>query len=288
MTMRKITLWAALGAALLAAPALAAGGAEHPKQMVWSFDGAFGTFDRAAVQRGFQVYKEVCSSCHAMKHMSYRNLGQKDGPFEYVRIGDELKRYDNPNDNPVIKAIAAEYTVQDGPDEAGDMFDRPGRPSDKFVKPFANDNAARASNGGALPPDLSLIIKARHDGANYVYSLLTGYVEAPAGLTVLDGKHYNPYFPGDISANWTGKGHAPLGGFIGMAPPIADDQVTYSDGTKATKEQIAHDVVTFLAWASEPKMEERKRMGFAVLVFLGVLALLLYGSYRTLWRNIEH
>jgi ubiquinol-cytochrome c reductase cytochrome c1 subunit len=273
--------------AVLAAPAFASGGAEHPKEMSWSFSGAFGTFDRAAVQRGFQVYKEVCSSCHAMNLMSYRNLGQKDGPFEYVKMGDELKHFANPNENPVVKAIAAEYKVADT-DDNGDPIERTATPADHFVAPFANEKAARASNGGAYPPDLSLIIKARHDGPNYVYSLITGYATPPAGLEVPDGKHYNPYFPGDLTSAWKGSGHAPKGGFIAMPPPIAADQVTYSDGTKATQAQIAHDVVTFLAWAAEPKMEERKRIGFMVLCFLGVLSLLLYGSYRTLWRNIEH
>ncbi len=287
----KKTLFLGLASALalsLASPADAAGYAKQPKDVEWSFSGPFGTFDRAAMQRGFQVYKEVCAACHSMKLLSYRALGEKGGPFEYVKIGDELKHFDNPNDNPVVKAIAAEQVITDGPDEVGDMFERPGRPADRFVSPFPNDNAARAANNQALPPDMSVIVKARPNGANYIYSLLTGYYEPPAGLNVPVGQYYNAYFPGDLKAYWKGEGHAPKGGFISMAPPLIDDIVTYSDGTPATVEQMSKDLVTFLAWAAEPKMEERKRLGFGVMLFLGILALLLYGSYRTLWRDIKH
>lgn len=283
---RSLVVVGAVGVASVAHAA--GGGGKEPMSPDWSFKGVFGTFDRAAMQRGFQVYKEVCASCHGMELLSYRNLGQKDGPFEYVKVGDKLKRYANPNDNPVVKAIAAEYTVEDGPDEAGDMFERPGRPADNFSSPFPNDNAARAANNQALPPDLSVITKARGGGADYIYSLLAGYADAPEGLKVGAGQHYNPYFPGDLSSSWEGRGKAPVGGLISMAPPLMEGLVEYSDGTEATVDQMAKDVTVFLAWAAEPKMEERKRLGFGVMIFLSVLAALLWGSYKALWRDIKH
>lgn len=272
MTHRLIRLAGALvglslsGALAASSPTFAADDAMHPEHHHWHFAGVFGTFDRAAMQRGYQVYREVCAACHSMKFMAFRNLGQEGGPFYDPE-------YPNPNDNPVIKALAAEFTVTDGPDDAGDMFERPGRPSDPFPSPFPNDPAARAVNGGALPPDLSVIIKARHDGSNYVRSLLTGFIEPPDDVTVAPGMHYNPWFPG---------------GQIAMAPPLPEDRVTYEDGTLATTEQMAEDVVEFLTWAADPHAEVRKRMGFKVIIYLGVLTILLWFSYRQIWRDVKH
>jgi len=227
----------------------------HPKELKWEFDGFFGRFDRASIQRGYQVYKEVCSSCHSLKRVAYRNLGE---------IGFSEAE---------IKQIAAEYSVTDGPNEDGDMFDRPALPSDKFVSPYANENAARAANGGALPPDLSLIIKARHDGANYVYSLLNGYQDAPDEFAMAQGKNYNPYFEGRQ---------------ISMPQPLGDDgQVEYKDGTFASKEQMSIDVVNFLQWASEPEMEHRKKMGVRTVIFLGLLLVILIAAKKAVWKNVK-
>lgn len=227
----------------------------HPKQMKWEFDGAFGRFDRASAQRGYQVYKEVCSACHSLKLVAYRNLTQL-GFSE-----DEVKQ------------IASEALVSDGPNDDGEMFDRTGLPSDKFVSPYANEQAARSANGGAFPPDLSLIVKARHDGANYVYSLLTGFVDAPEGFAMAEGKSYNPYFEGRQ---------------IGMPQPISDDgQVDYRDGTVATKEQMAIDVVNFLQFAAEPETEHRKKMGIRTMIFLGVLFLILLAAKKAVWKKVS-
>ena len=242
-------------ALLLAVPAVAqaAEGVAVPKQN-WSFGGLFGTFDRAAAQRGFQVYKEVCSSCHGAYYLHYRNL-QALGFSEAE-----------------VKAIAASYETQDGPNDDGEMFARPALPSDKFVRPFANEKAARASNGGAYPPDLSLIAKARPGGADYLYALLTGYQEPPAGVTLMEGMHYNAYFPGHQ---------------IAMAQPLYPDGVAYADGTPVTVEQMARDVSTFLAWAAEPEMERRKQMGVSVILFLLVFTGLAYASMRKVWSTVK-
>ena len=221
----------------------------------WPQAGMFGTYDRAALQRGFQVYKQVCSTCHALRYLSYRDLA--DLGFNAAEV----------------KAIAADYQVQDGPNDQGEMFQRPGRPSDDFVKPFANDQAARAANGGALPPNLSLIIKAREGHEDYVYSLLTGFGQMPQqGEVIASGMNYNPYFPGHQ---------------IAMPPPLSDNSVTYADGTKATIEQEARDVVQFLAWAGEPHMEDRKRTGLKVLLFLAVFAAIMYGVKRSVWKDLH-
>lgn len=237
------------------APALASSDAHHPKQMEWSFDGVFGRVDKQAAQRGFQVYKEVCSACHGMKLVAFRQLSG---------IGFSEAE---------IKSLAATYTVKDGPNDAGDMFERPGRPSDMFPSPYANDNAARAANGGALPPDMSLLVKARMDGANYIYSIITGYGETPPEHHAMaEGAHYNPYFPG---------------GNIKMAQPLRDEQVTYQDGTKATIDQQAHDVVSFLQWAAEPEMEERKSMGIHVLLFLGAMTCFFYVVKKRVWGDLH-
>lgn len=224
------------------------------KEIYWPFDGMFGAVDRQAAQRGFQVYKEVCSVCHSMNQLSYRNL--KNLGFSE----DE------------IKELAKSVTIHDGPNDQGDMFDRPGLPSDHFVSPFANDQAARAANNGALPVDLSLIIKARENGANYVYSLLTGYQDAPEGFHMMPGLSYNEYFPGHQ---------------IGMPAPLSDGLVSYSDGTNATAEQMARDVVIFLQWAAEPEMEQRKAMGLKTLLFLIVFTTVFYIAKKRIWSRLE-
>jgi len=242
--------------ALFLLPALAFANAatkEH-KKMIWPFDGVFGSVDRQAAQRGFQVYKEVCSACHGMKHLYYRNL--KDLGFSDAEI----------------KEIAKAHTVVDGPNDEGEMFERPAIPSDVFVSPFKNDQAARAAHNNALPADLSLIIKAREDGANYVYSLLTGYQEAPAGVTMAPALSYNPYFPGNQ---------------IAMPPPLSDGQVTYADGTVASVDQMAHDVVIFLQWAAEPEMEHRKSLGLKAMIFLTFLTIFFYVAKRRIWGKLK-
>ncbi|OYU76084.1 MAG: cytochrome c1 [Alphaproteobacteria bacterium PA3] len=251
--------------------AQAAGEVKHPREVNGSWEGPFGRFDRAQLQRGFQVYKEVCSGCHSMNLLHYRNLGDEHGPFYDPK-------YPNPNENPVIKAIAATYTVK-AVDPDGNEEERPGLPSDKFVSPFENRAQAAAANGGAVPPDMSALVKARHVGGDYIYSLLTGYdQEPPKGKVIPEGKHYNPYMPG---------------GVIAMGPPLVDEQVTYADteankGVKPTVDQMSHDVVAFLSWASEPHQTERKITGFGVMAFLLVLTILLWFSYRQVWRNVEH
>ena len=281
--LRKGIALAALGLAVLAAPAAhASGGALHPKHVEFSFEGPFGKFDQAQLQRGYKVYREVCSACHSMNLMYFRNLGQKGGPFYDPK-------YKNPNDNPYVKSIAKDYQIKDIDSETGDVIDRPGTSADKFPSPFPNEAAARASNGGAYPPDLSVMAKARHNGPQYIYSLLTGYKNPPAGLKVGVGQHYNPYMAGDVTASWSGPhDKVPPGGFIAMAPPLAAGQVTFDDGTKSTLEQQAKDVAAFIAWASEPKMEERKAFGMAAMIYLFIFAGLLYASYRKIWKNVAH
>jgi ubiquinol-cytochrome c reductase cytochrome c1 subunit len=233
--------------------AYAAGDAEHPKDVKWSFDGALGKFDKPSIQRGYQVYREVCAACHGAKRIAFRNLAE---------VGFSEAE---------VKQIASEYQITDGPDDAGDMFERPGLPSDRLPSPFPNKKAAQASNNGAYPPDLSLIVKARMNGANYIYSLLTGYKDAPEDVKLAAGQYYNPYM---------------AGGKISMAPPISDDLVTFQDGTEATTEQIAKDVVNFLQWASEPEMEARKQMGIKVLLFLLVFTVLFWVAKKRIWARI--
>ena len=220
----------------------------------WSFDGLFGTFDRASLQRGLQTYKEVCAGCHSLDLVAFRNLAD----FGY----DEAE----------VKAIAASFTVIDGPDDQGEMFERPGAPSDRFPAPFPNAKAAAAAMGGAVPPDLSLIAKSRKGGPDYLYALLTGYDEPPPGFELLEGLSYNKVFPGHQ---------------IAMAPPLGDDAVAYADGTTASLEQIAHDVSTFLMWAAEPSLEDRKRTGIKVLLFLLVFTGLLYATKRKIWSGLH-
>lgn len=244
----------AVTASMSLSQANAAGAVVHPPEHHWSFSGLFGTYDRAALRRGFEVYKGVCSGCHGLRLVAYRNL------MEIGFTEDE------------VKAIAASVEVPAEPNADGEIEDRPGIPADKFKSPFANENAARAANGGAYPPDLSLIIKARHNGANYVNGLLTGYKEAPAGTKVPDGMHYNEYFPGHL---------------VAMAPPLFDDGVEYSDKTKATIKQQSEDVVTFLTWAAQPELEERKRTGIKVILFLLLLTGLLYVVKRRIWADVH-
>ena len=280
--LRKGIAFAALGLALIAGPALASSPPEHPKAAAFAFDGPFGKHDKAQLQRGYKVYREVCSACHAMSMVYFRNLGQPGGPFYDPK-------YPNPNDNPYVKALAAEAQVNDIDSETGDVIQRPGTSADAFPSPFPNEPAARASNGGALPPDLSVITKARHNGPRYVYSLLTGYVTPPAGLTVPANQHYNPYMAGDVSSYWTGDHkHVPPGGFLAMAPPLSAGQVTFDDGTPSTLDQQAKDVAAFLTWAGDPKMEERKAFGLGAMIYLLIFAGLLYASYRRIWRNVAH
>ena len=242
-----------------AAVAVASEDVKHPESQAWSWDGVFGTFDRQQLQRGYQVYKEVCSACHSMNLLSFRNLSQPGGPgFTEAQM----------------KAIAASFQVPTI-DDKGEVAQRPGIPADRFPAPYPNEAAARAANNNALPPDLSVIIKARNDGANYVHALLLGYTDPPAKFELLPGLNYNPYF----------GGHQ-----IAMPQPITSDgQVTWPEGNPpATKDQMVRDIVAFLAWAAEPKLEERKRLGVQVMIFLGALSLLLYFAYKRLWRDVDH
>ncbi len=226
---------------------------ELPK-IEWSFDGFRGVFKRDQLQRGFQVYKEVCAACHGVKRVAYRNLASLG--FSEAEI----------------KSLAAVREVLDGPDAEGKMFNRPALSKDLIGSPFSNDNAARAANNGALPPDLSLIVKARTDGANYVHALLTGYEKPPEGVSVGDGQYYNRYFPGHQLA---------------MAEPLREGAVSYSDGTVASVSQMAKDVVTFLAWTAEPEMEERKQLGVKVILYLLLMTGLFYATMRRIWSRVK-
>ena len=281
MMRKALAIAAAFGFAVTAFSATAETTAMPLRDWHWSFEGPFGRFDQEQLQRGYKVYHDVCSACHSMNLMSYRNLGQKGGPFYDPK-------YPNANDNPYVKTIVKDFKVPDIDQDTGDAIKRPATPADAFVKPFPNEYAARASNGGALPPDLSLIIKAREDGPRYVYSILTGYMAPPTGMTVPVGKYYNPYMQGDMTSNWHGAGKVPEGGFIAMPFQLTPNRVTYDDGVGATTEQQAKDVVAFLAWAAEPHADERKDLGLAVMIYLLIFTGVLYASYRTIWRNIEH
>ncbi|MER9686378.1 MULTISPECIES: cytochrome c1 [unclassified Mesorhizobium] len=247
----------------------------EPKEMDWTFAGPFGTYDKAQLQRGLKVYKEVCSACHSMNLVAFRTL--EDLGYSEAQI----------------KSLSAEYTIHDGPNDAGDMFDRPGKPSDHFPAPFANEEAAAASNGGAAPPDMSLLAKARgvergfprfvfdiftqyaQGGPDYIHSLLTGYDETPpAGMVIPEGTHYNPYFMSGVS--------------LKMPKPLSDGQVTYDDGSPQTIDQYSRDVSAFLMWAAEPHMEDRKKTGFRVLVFLLLFGALMYLTKRKVWEGVAH
>ena len=267
---------------LAAAPALAKTNAEEPKDFHYAGQGIFSKFDQEQLQRGFKVYSEVCSGCHSMDLLYYRNLAQKGGPFYQ-------SKYPNPNESPYAKAIAADVKVPDIDQDTGDATTRAGTPADHFKAPFANPAAARAANGGALPPDLSVITRAREGHAAYVYSLLQGYVPAPKGLNVPAGKYYNPYMAGDLASSWSGApDKVPPGGFIAMPFQLTPNRVTFDDGVKATTEQEARDVSAFLAWAAEPKQEERKQAGVAVMLYLFLFATVLWFSYKQIWRNVAH
>jgi ubiquinol-cytochrome c reductase cytochrome c1 subunit len=271
-----------LALAIGAQPAQAKTREMEPKKVPFSFDAPLGKYDQAALQRGYKVYAEVCSSCHSMNLMFYRNLCQQGGPFYD-------SKHPNPIASPYCKSIAADIKVPDIDQDTGDAITRPATPADHFKSPYPNANAAAAANGGAAPPDLSLIVKAREGGARYVYSLLTGYVNPPAGLRVTPGKYYNPYYPGDLGSFWSGpKNKVPEGGFISMPFQLTPGRVTFDDGTKSTTEQQAHDVVTFLSWASEPKQEEREQTGVAVMAYLILFAGITFVSYKRIWRNIAH
>ena len=283
MSFRKIVVCAAAAVGMLAvaSPALSAGGGKHPRDGGFSFNGPFGTFDQGQLQRGYKVYREVCAACHGMDHVHFRNLGDKHGPFWDAK-------YPNPNDNPVVKALAAELQVPDRDSETGEDIMRDATTADKFPNPYPNATAAAAGNGGAAPPDLSVMAKARHDGANYIYSLLSGYVTPPAGLKMAPGQNYNPYMAGDLTPFWEGQGPVPKGGFIAMPAQLRAGMVTYDDGTEATVDQMAKDVAAFIDWTSEPKMVERKQAGFGVMIFLLLFAGLTYASYRKIWKGVAH
>ena len=239
------------------AKSYSAGEATAPLKVDWSFKGITGKFDRASLQRGFQVYKEVCSSCHSMQYLSYRNLGEPGGP--------EFSEQE-------VKAIAASVEITDGPNDQGEMFERPGRPADKFKNPYPNVKASIAANGGAYPPDMSVLVKARPGGSNYIYSVLVGYEDPPVGVTLDDGVYYNKYM---------------IGNKIKMASPLSDDIVEYSDGTQATVDQMAKDVTTFLSWAAEPELEERHRTGVKVIIYLILLTTLVYLSMKKIWSRVD-
>jgi len=249
---------------------------DTPPAQKWSFSGPFGTYDRGALQRGLKIYKEVCSNCHSLNYVAFRNLADPGGPG-YTEAQ--------------VAALASEYKIKDGPNDQGEMFERPGRPADYFPAPFPNEQAARAANGGGLPPDLSLITKARsyergfpyfifdfftqfqEQGPNYVSAILQGFEDKPpAGVTIPEGSYYNKYFPG----------HA-----IKMPKPLSDGQVQFDDGSPATLPQYAHDVTTFLMWAAEPKMEARKHLGFQVFVILIIFAFLMYFTKKKVWADVH-
>jgi len=223
----------------------------------WSFKGITGKFDRSSLQRGYQVYKEVCSSCHSMRLLSYRNLGEAGGPEFSIEE---------------VKNIALNFEVIDGPDDQGEMFTRPGRPSDRFVSPYPNVKAAIAANGGAYPPDMSVLVKSRKGGPDYIYSVLMGYEEPPTDFKLDDGVYYNKYMDGNQ---------------IKMSKPLMDDVVIYTDGTKATEEQMAKDVTSFLTWAAEPHLEARHKMGIKVMIFLIIFTALVYFSMKRIWSRID-
>jgi ubiquinol-cytochrome c reductase cytochrome c1 subunit len=254
--MRKLFLSTAAILLLAAGAARAAEGEVDLPKEHWSWDGVFGTYDQAALQRGFQVYKDVCSACHSMNLLAYRDLGG-------IGLNEDQQ-----------KAVAASVQITDGPNDEGEMFERPGMPSDRFHAPFPNEQAARAANNGALPPDLSLMCKARVGDADYIHALLTGYVEPPADFKMNEGMNYNKYFVAGAHQ-------------IAMPPPLSDGGVTYADGTEATVDQMSRDVATFLCWAAEPKLEERKQMGVKTILFLVVFAGMLYATKRKIWSKVH-
>ncbi len=247
-----------------------------PPRQSWSFAGPFGKYDQGQLQRGFKIYREVCANCHSMQLVAFRNLADPGGPgFSEAQV----------------KALAADYKIKDGPNESGEMFDRPGRPSDHIPWNFANDNAARAANGGALPPDMSVLAKARsfsngfpwfiingftqyqEQGPDYIHGILVGYKDPPPGFELQPGQYYNEFMPGHRLA---------------MPKPLNDGQIDYTDGTPTTLDQYAKDISAFLMWTAEPKLEERKRTGFRVLIFLIIFAGLLYFTKKKIWADVVH
>ena len=282
--LRKVFALAALAGFALAAPAFAATTQKECPAQQWSFSGPFGGYDQEQLQRGFKVYREVCSSCHSLNLIAFRNLGDPGGPFWDPK-------YKTSNDNGYVKSIAADYKIADTDPDTGDPTKRPATTADYFPAPFPNDAAARASNGGAVPPDMSLLVAARDGGPNYIYCLVgKGFQEAaPAGLAVPPGKYYNPYYPGDLSSFWDArKGPPPVGGVLAMPPPLSDGRVTFDDGSSSKIDAEARDVAAFLKWASDPKLEERKKTGLAVMIYLVLFSGLLYASYRRIWRDVGH
>lgn len=252
--MRKLSIvWASLAAFAFATPAIANEAPLVDKQD-WAWIGLFGQYDRAQLKRGFQVYHDVCSNCHSLHQVAYRNLS-------YLGFSEDE-----------IKALAAEKSVTAGPNDQGDMFQRPATAADRFVPPFPNEQAARVANNGALPPDLSLMTKARKDGPDYLYALMTGFADPPADVQIADGMFYNKAFPGHQ---------------IAMPPQIDDNLVSYADGTAATKSQIAKDVVAFLNWAAEPELDARHRLGLKVIAFLVVLTALFVALKRKIWSDLH-
>jgi len=276
MIHRSIIVAFALATAL-SAPALRTASAQDaPPRLHWSFAGPFGIYDQAQLQRGFKIYREVCSNCHSLKLLSFRNLADPGGPgFTEAQVA----------------AIAATFQITDGPNDQGEMYQRPGRIADYFPPPFPNDQAARAALGGKLPPDMSVLAKARsyergfpwfifdafteyqEDGPDYIHAIVTGYTAAPAGFTLAPGIEYNKYFPGHD---------------IGMPKPLSDGQVEYTDGTPTTVDQYGRDVAAFLMWAAEPTLDARKRLGFQVMIFLIVFTGLLYFAKKRVWHAVEH
>jgi cytochrome c1 len=279
--LRALTMAGAVAAAA-AGVAFAAGDAEHPENYRFSFESPVGSYDMAAVQRGFQVYQQICATCHSMDHLAYRHLGERGAPFAVYMVrnhetGEPERHVGKPahggsfvdvTDNPYVRAIAAGVTISAADPNTGQLTDRPGRISDRFRRPFPNEAAARAANGGAYPPDLSVINLARHGGADYIRSLLIGYTGDSEGVL-----YHNRYFPG---------------GRIAMPPPLAEGAVPYADGTATTVEQYATDVTTFLQWAADPHMEQRKRLGVVVIFFLLAMSILLYLAYKQVWRGVKH
>jgi ubiquinol-cytochrome c reductase cytochrome c1 subunit len=236
-------------------PLLAEEEVVHPPHQPWSHSGKLDTFDSASIRRGYEVYKQVCAACHSMERIAFRNL------VDVIYSEDEMK------------AIAAEYDCKSlEPNDEGQMFKRPGKLSDYFPSPYENEQESRAANAGAYPPDLTVITKARHGGEDYIFALLTGYCDPPAGVTMAEGQHYNPYFPN---------------GAIGMQAPLYDEVIEYEDGTPATTSQLAKDVSTFLAWAAEPEHDQRKMMGLKATVVLSLLTVLAFYYKRHKWASLK-
>jgi len=276
MTALRIAFACTLAASLLGFATAEASAEDAPPRQHWSFSGPFGVYDQAQLQRGFKVYREVCSTCHSLKLIAFRNLAEAGGPgFTEAQAA----------------SIAASYQVTDGPNDQGQMFQRPGGLADYFPPPFPNDQAARAALGGKLPPDMSVLAKARshewgfpqfifdafiqyqEDGPDYIHAILTGYADPPAGFGLAPGTQYDKYFPG---------------GAIGMPKPLSDGQVEYTDGTPTTVDQYGRDVAAFLMWAAEPTLDARKRLGFQVMIYLLVLSGLLYFTKKKVWHDVHH